>query len=129
MEEHLTETNKPEMINSKSGRFFVIAGSILMAMILSGPTYITTPALAITFPAGLIYSIQVIFGKAMSSHELSRAYAFPFIAGGLGWLIYLVFSIFAILEQKRTKFFTFYAILVVLLIINFAGCQVMQHPR
>ena len=49
----------------------------------------------------------------------------------LGWLLYFGLSVYGLTRRERPRYFLVYVILIVLLILNVAGCrvQVSQPPR
>jgi hypothetical protein len=69
----------------------------------------------ILFPWGLFYLLPFL--------EIAN----DVILAVIGWTIYLVLTLLVLFSGRRSAFTAFYLILVLLLILNVAGCSVMQH--
>ena len=51
----------------------------------------------------------------------------PFFILLAGWLFYFALSIYGLAQRKRSRYFYTYAVLVVLLLLNVAGCHVQMR--
>jgi hypothetical protein len=69
----------------------------------------------VLFPWGLFYLFP-IFGNVNY-----------FIWAIVGWVIYLALTLLVLFSRRRSAFTLFYVILVLLLVLNIAGCSVIQH--
>jgi succinate-acetate transporter protein len=89
----------------------------LAPLIIFGPGSLPFYPLLLAFPAGVVAFFY------QNVNEMSPRSAL------LGWLIYIGISFIAILTKKRSLFTSLYVIFLLLLIVNFAGCNRIIENR
>jgi hypothetical protein len=126
------------LLNNWFGRACIIAGTIVIAVCiplinigpggqidLSSIGYALNPLSWYFFTIGLVYMIDLYF----SPGNQGLISVFPsYLIAFLPNLIYFSICIPAILFNKRAVFFVLYTILVIILLINVRGCQLMPKP-
>ncbi|MDB6028799.1 MAG: hypothetical protein JWM68_5022 [Verrucomicrobiales bacterium] len=96
--------------------FFVAWGAVIFLMGLQNLVGV------LYFPAGLL----IMFPKGSDLVLEAGARQWPC---AIGWIFYIVFCLTTFLAKRRGVFYLLYAILIMLLIINVAGCKSVMNRR
>ena len=102
---------KPEISLRKRMLTFVITWIVALIAAFPSPQGITILPF---FPLGLIllFNFDILDGEAITNLTMIT-----------GWIVYLVLGIFILIASTKKRFYRLYAVLLVLLLLNVAGCH------